>query len=217
VSSNAAEDREQEVKFYLTDPPALQARLDQAGVHLVQPRIHEFNLRFDTAGNDLSREERVLRLRQDAESWLTYKGPEIHGSEVTDRQEIEIRVDDFSSARRLFEALGFHIEFIYEKYRSAYSLEAGSAGGSGPVLVTLDHLPFGDFAEIEGPDPGSIRSAASSLGLDWEARILQSYSAMFKHVKARLGLDFRDLTFANFQPITVTSSDLGVMPADARD
>jgi adenylate cyclase class 2 len=194
-------DQELEVKFYLSDLPALRARLEAAGAQLYKPRVHEINLRFDTPSGDLTRGYRVLRLRQDSEARLTYKGPGELVDGVRSRQELEFTVSDFETARHFLEALGYEVSVMYEKYRATYTLEG--------VLVTLDEMPYGNFAEIEGPDGASIRKTAEVLGLDWERRILDSYIMLFDRLRERLGLAFRDLSFANFEKLTVTGEMLG--------
>ncbi len=200
----AGSEQELEVKFYLDSLAALESRLKELGARLVQPRVREVNLRFDTPTNDLSRSLRLLRLRRDTEARVTYKGPgsEVGGARL--RQELEFTVSDFDTARALFEALGYQVYLMYEKYRATYALDA--------VLVTLDELPYGLFAEIEGPDGDSIQAAARALGLDWDSRILDSYAALFDRVREVLGLDFRDLSFANFEGVKVTPQALGVTP-----
>jgi len=195
-------DQELEVKFYLSDLPALRARLEAAGAQLFKPRVHEINLRFDTPSGDLARGYRVLRLRQDSEARLTYKGPGELVDGVRSRQELEFTVSDFETARHFLEALGYEVSVMYEKYRATYTLEG--------VLVTLDEMPYGNFAEIEGPDGASIRKTAEALGLDWERRILDSYIMLFDRLRERLGLPFRDLSFTNFKELTVTGEMLGI-------
>ena len=46
-------DQELEVKYYISDLPALERRLQSLGAQLVQPRIQELNLRFDLASGEL--------------------------------------------------------------------------------------------------------------------------------------------------------------------
>ncbi len=202
----AGQHQELEVKFYLTDPQGLVRRLEAAGARLRQARTHESNLRFDTPTDGLARELRVLRLRRDTAARLTYKGPSEIREGVWARQELEFTVSDFGSARALLEALGYQVSMTYEKYRTAYRL--------GEVEVTLDEMPYGDFAELEGPAGSAIRAAAEALGLDWEARLLTSYMALFERARLQLGFEFRDLTFENFQGLEVTPEDLAASPAD---
>ncbi|GAB4577883.1 MAG: hypothetical protein Fur0022_06150 [Anaerolineales bacterium] len=197
---------ELEVKFLLANPGAFINRLQALGAHLEAPRLHETNLRFDTPDQALRRSYQVLRLRQDAKARVTYKGPgELQGG-VRARQEIEFGVDDFDAARATFEALGYEVSFVYEKYRTTYQLEN--------VEIVLDETPIGTFTEIEGPDAESIQTTAHHLRLDWNARINDSYVYLFEKAKLALGLPFRDLTFENFRDVVITSQALGVRFGD---
>ena len=196
---------ELEVKFYLPDLAALENKLLAEGGELGQPRVHEINLRFDTPSEELSRTYRVLRLRQDTHAYVTYKGPGEDRDGVRRRQELEFTVSDFSAAQAVFEALGYQVALMYEKYRTTYSL--------GDVLVVLDELPYGNFIEIEGPDGESIRRVAEKLGLDWGKRVLESYVFLFERLRQAKGWDFRDLSFDNFEGMTIYPQELGVSPA----
>ena len=191
---------EQEVKFHIPDLPGLQEKLEGLGAELEQPRTYERNLRFDTSEGDLSATYQVLRLRYDTRSRLTYKGPSVLDREVNARQELEVEVSDFETAREILESLGYEVVVIYEKHRSAYML--------GNVEVSLDEMPFGTFIEIEGPDTDSIRGTAEKLGLVWNERIVLGYMTMFQILKERLMLEFRDLTFGNFKGIQISLADL---------
>jgi adenylate cyclase class 2 len=197
---------EQEAKFYLSNPPALPARLEQQGARLVAPRVRELNLRFDTPDFALTRTFQVLRLRQDARARLTYKGASELAGGIRVRPEVEFEVGDFEEARRFLEALGYAVSFVYEKYRTTWRY--------ADTEVTLDETPLGEFAEIEGGSPAAIEAAARGLGLDWEARINESYAFLFERVKTGLGLPFRDLTFENFAGMRVDAGMLGVSAAD---
>ncbi|HEX7975021.1 MAG TPA: hypothetical protein VF498_11485, partial [Anaerolineales bacterium] len=64
-------DQELEVKYYISDLTALERRLLSLGASLVQPRVRETNLRFDTPQGSLAQGFQVLRLRQDTEARLT--------------------------------------------------------------------------------------------------------------------------------------------------
>ena len=199
-------DQEIEVKFYLQDLAAFRQRLLSAGAFLTQPRVKEINLRFDTPQRDLSQKAQVLRLRQDEAAHLTFKGPGALEGGVLSRQEIEFEVSDFAAARRFLEALGYRVFTTYEKIRENFTL----AG----VQVSLDEMPFGNFTELEGPNPEAIRKLAESLGLAWERRIAMSYLELFAQLKARLALPFDDLTFEAFHGLVIHPEDLGVQPAD---
>lgn len=197
-----ASNQELEVKFCLSSLKNLEDHLISLGAALVQARVHEVNLRFDTPENKLTNSYRVLRLRQDAQAHVTYKGPGLLQDGVRLRQELEFTVSDFATAQALLEALGYGVVVMYEKYRTTYDL--------GVVHVTLDEMPYGYFAEIEGPTPASIRAAAAQLGLDWEKRINDSYLVLFQNARQALGFTFRDLSFTNFKGIDVSPQALGI-------
>jgi adenylate cyclase class 2 len=198
--------QEQEVKYYLGDLPSLEARLKSLRAKLIQARTHETNLRFDLPDGSLTQTYQVLRLRQDSAARMTYKGPSWYDQGVRVRQEIEFRVSDFEAARALFEALGYQVSMMYEKYRTTYELDG--------VQVTLDEMPYGNFAELEGPNPQAIQAANQRLGLDWDARVPESYTALFDLLKAVMRLDFRDLSFENFKDLEVPPSAMNLRPAD---
>jgi adenylate cyclase class 2 len=198
--------QELEIKLYLSDLPAFQAKVEALGGQLVEPRLHEINLRFDTPNGELTRSAQVLRLRQDVAARLTYKGPGKSIDGVHARREIEFTVSDYQSALSLLEALGYQISLMYEKFRTTYLLDG--------LQITLDEMPYGDFTEIEGPQAGAIHTAAEKLGVNWEARILSSYTSLFNHLREELNLTFRDLSFENFAGLDISPAELGVVPAD---
>jgi len=205
---------ELEVKFYVPDLPAFERRLDGVGARLVEPRVHEYNLRFDTSAGELSRAYRALRLRQDRTAQLAYKGPSVDLEGARLREEIEVEVDDFAAARHFLEALGYQVWVIYEKYRTLYELGAsGDQAAGSHVLIALDELPYGNFIELEGGTGQALRAAADLLGLDWEAQIKVSYLELFQVLRKRRDLPFRDLTFENFQGDRITPDVLGVQAA----
>lgn len=199
-------DKEVEVKFYLLNLAGLETRLIRLGADLHEPRVFETNLRFDLPDGSLTRAHQVLRLRSDRVARLTYKGPADMDAAVSVRQEIEVTVSDFAATRRLLEALGYRISVMYEKFRTTYRFNG--------LEVVLDEMPFGNFCEIEGGDAPAIQAAAAALGLDWEARITESYLALFDRVNAASGRALPHLTFAAFAGQVDSAALLGVRPAD---
>jgi len=203
----AANEQELEVKFYVKNLLPFEQKLKQLNATLIQPRTHEINLRFDTPDQSLSRSYQVLRLRQDQEARLTYKGPGEILEGVRIRREIEFSVSDFKSAQSFLEALGYQVIFMYEKYRSVY--------GFNDMLVMLDEMPVGYFLELEGANPEMILSTSQILGLRWETRILDSYTVLFDRVRQSCGLNVRDLSFDNFQGIEIKPEMMDLVYAEA--
>ncbi len=199
------EGSELEMKFYISRREELEMMLNKFG-QLIAPRVLEVNLRFDTPDRSLTAAGKVLRLRRDSKSRVTYKGEGRLEGGANLRRELEFTVSDFDTARALFEALGYQVYTIYEKYRTTYKMDN--------VEVVVDELPTGDFLEIEGPDSESIKRAAQELGLNWEAGIMDSYTVLFERLKGKLGLTFRDLNFENFKGLEISPENLGVKIAD---
>ena len=200
------ENQEIEVKFHVKDLAGLERRLQELGARLAAPRVYETNLRFDRPDGSLASSFQVLRLRQDAAARLTYKGPSQYQDGARVRTEIEFEVGDFDKAKALFEALGYQVALMYEKHRTTYVLDE--------VDVVLDEMPYGAFAELEGPDPARLQSLATRLGLDWERRAPDSYTAIFERLRGVYNFTFRDLSFENFQGKEYPLAAIGIRPAD---
>jgi adenylate cyclase class 2 len=198
--------QELEGKWLLKDLTGFASRLTAMSAQLLHKRIYENNLRFDTPNRDLTPALQVLRLRQDSQVHLTYKGPLDLTSGISLRHEIEVTVDDFERARQLLEALGYEVFFQYEKYRTVYQLDG--------CHIMLDELPYGDFVEIEGPEPAAILALAERLDLRWQDASAVTYAGLFDIFIDNSGYDFRDLTFANFAGISVTPDQLELRWAD---
>lgn len=195
-----------EAKFYIQNLSFFENRLKSLGAACTQPRVHEVNLRFDFPDRSLTRDRRVLRLRQDNRAILTYKGPADPNENVSVRQEIEIEVSSFQSARHFLEALGYEVSVLYEKYRTIYKLDV--------VEVALDEMPYGTFIEIEGPDSASIQIAAAVLRLNWNVRCSESYLSIFYRLCEKRNLNAKNLSFQDFEGLTITAQDLDLQTAD---
>ena len=198
--------QEIEIKFYISRLEDMEEQLHRLNAELIHPRVYEINLRFDNSTNDLQRERRVLRLRRDWRSVLTFKGPMEPGQTVSVRQELEVVVSSFDTTRQILETLGYHVSVMYEKYRTTFHLNK--------TIIALDEMPFGNFLEIEGADADSIHAVADLLGLDWENRCLEGYLALFSRLQRMENLGARNLTFAEMGDRKFTAGDLGLSPAD---
>jgi adenylate cyclase class 2 len=186
---------EQEVKFFLEDTAEMRRQLSLLGARPFQPRMHEANIRFDTADGILTRQRKVLRLRKAGQVILTYKEPEapaLSGVPAPARRslETEIIVDNLEKTAHLLESLGFHSLVRYEKYREVFHWKS--------VLLMFDQLPFGDFLELEGPDLTELRQTAGKLGLDWNNALQSSYMGIFLLLKKTHRLTFLEATFTTF-------------------
>ncbi len=191
------ENLEIEVKFYLTDIESVRNRITELGA-VCQGKVFESNIRYEDADNTLIQKKSLLRLRKDSSVKLTFKSePPVKDNQFKIHRELEVEVSDFSIMHRMLEALGYHKEQVYEKWRETFILNN--------THFCIDNMPYGDFLEIEG-EKTAIRDMADKLGLKWEKRILMNYLRIFDIVRQEMNLSFSDITFDNFKNLRVDSS-----------
>src|SRR4051812_4278387 len=177
---------EREIKLrYDSVESARAAVLAAGGTPLLGRRLQEDAL-LDTEDESLRRRRCVLRIRvENGKSRITFKGP-VQPSEMKVRDELETMVGDGVLLLRVFEELGFHVWFRYEKYREEFTHD--------DVIVAIDETPVGVFVEIEGSEQG-IASMAHALGRRSSDYILDSYRGLFLKHRDELGLAGTDMLF----------------------
>lgn len=199
--------QETEVKFFVKDLDRVEMRLRELKAHLIQPRVHEVNLRFDNADGSLRKNFKVLRLRQDTETKFTFKGPsEERSGGVLSRKEIEFNVESFDAAKEFLEELGFSPIVFYEKYRTTYELNY--------VHIMLDELPYGTFVEIESDNIDALQKTAELLDLNWSMIVKAGYHTLFERITEKFKLNPSQLSFDALRPFNVSAEDLSISPAD---
>jgi len=188
------ENIEIEVKFYLEDIEGMRRNLLELGVES-KGRVFETNIRYEDNQLSLIQKKTLLRLRKDEKTTLTFKSvPKTKSRDFKVFNELEVEVDDMATMGQILEALGFHPEQKYEKWRETLVLER--------TKMFLDRMPYGDFLEIEG-QPQDIKNWIARLGLNWHRRILLNYLEIFEIIKKKHNLQIKDLTFKNFKNLNV--------------
>lgn len=188
---------ETEVKLLVSDLAVVESRLQDVGAQLTVPRVLERNVRFENTEQSLTAHGIVLRLREDNVVRLTYKEPSVGVTDgIITRFEAEVTVSDFATMQLILAKLGYQPAMTYEKYRTTYHLDE--------TEVLLDELPYGNFVEIEGTS-ATIEATISTLELGDAPRLPASYTRLFENLRAKLSLNFHDLTFANFEDIEIPS------------
>jgi adenylate cyclase class 2 len=170
-------------------------RLRNAGLELVlvSPRHFEDNWLLDSYEHQLFNKGAALRIRSvEGKGWVTYKGlvRESAGSPLKIREEIEAETSEPERMTELFERLGFHRTFRYQKYRTTYEL----ALEEHELEVAFDETPMGKFIEIEGDETWVLRVLEIS-GFSIKDIIRDSYPELqASRCKAR-GIPLEDLVF----------------------
>ena len=177
---------EREIKLrYDSVESARAAILATGATPLLGRRLQEDAL-LDTADESLRRRRCVLRVRlENGKSRLTFKGP-VQPSVMKLRDEFETIVGDGVVLLRVFEELGFHVWFRYEKYREEFAAE--------DVIIAIDETPFGTFVEIEGGEENIHRTAAA-LGKSAKDYIIDSYRGLFLQHREEFGFAGQHMVF----------------------
>ncbi|MFH1616063.1 MAG: class IV adenylate cyclase [Planctomycetota bacterium] len=140
---------------------------------------------FDDHDRTLTKTDNCLRIRQQVSQgretiFLTYKGPKAATS-LKQRDEIQIKIDDFEAGMKMLESLGYERVLFFQKRRQLWLL--------GPCRVSLDELPvIGTFVEIEGPGEEEIHVVQGRLGLSGASHIAKSYAEMICEAASLEGL-----------------------------
>jgi adenylate cyclase, class 2 len=189
---------EREIKLRFDSADDARAAVLAAGcTPLLGRRLQEDAL-LDTEDEQLRRRRCVLRVRvENGKSRVTFKGP-VQPSIMKLREEFETLVGDGEVLMKIFEELGLHVWFRYEKYREEFSHE--------DVIVAIDETPVGAFVEIEGGEQG-IESMASALGRSTSDYIVDSYRSLFLRHRDTLGSTDTDMMFTEKVALLPAAAD----------
>lgn len=177
---------EREVKLRFNSPEDARAAIVAAGAAPLRCRRLQEDALLDTEDESLRRRQCVLRIRTDSgKSLLTFKGPVQPGS-MKMREEHETVVSDGEVLQHVFEELGLHVWFRYEKYREEFAAE--------DVTIAIDETPVGTYVEIEGGEQG-ILDMAAALGRSPADFILESYRGLFVSHAKEFGLLGTNMVF----------------------
>jgi len=177
---------EREIKLRYDSVESAQAAVLAAGATPRLGRRLQEDALLDTDDESLRRRRCVLRIRvENGKSRITFKGP-VQPSDMKVRDEFETVIGDGALLLRVFEELGFHVWFRYEKYREEFTHEN--------VIVAIDETPVGIFVEIEGCEQG-IASMARALGRRPADYVVDSYRTLFLKHRDEFGLAGTDMVF----------------------
>ncbi len=141
-------------------------RLDQAEAIALRQRLQalsapcleeDFEENTIYSGHGLDPARQALRLRRTRNgATLAFKERQPSRSAIKRQREEETAVGDPQAAARILEALGFRPTLVYEKRRATFMVDR--------CRVSVDELPFGLFAEVEG-EAADIARVEKLLGL----------------------------------------------------
>jgi adenylate cyclase class 2 len=172
-----------EAKLKVDSLQQIESKLTELSAEFLEEQLHTDSY-FDDASDTFKNSDRALRLRclsveGKEKIFLTYKGPK-EKTNLKERQELEIEINDVNSAEKLLSAIGFEKSLVLQKKRQLWQLEQ--------CKVSLDELPLlGTFVEIEGPGQQKITGVQRSLQLENVPHIPQSYVSLIEEKLCQLG------------------------------
>lgn len=177
---------EREVKLRFGSADEARAAVVATGATPLRCRRLQEDALLDTEDEAMRRRGCALRIRTESgKSLVTLKGPVQPGT-MKMREEHETVVSDGAVLQHVFEALGLHVWFRYEKYREEYAAE--------DVTIAIDETPVGTFVELEGHEHG-ILAMTAALGRSPADFILDSYRNLFITHGADCGLRGHHMLF----------------------
>jgi len=163
---------ETEIKLAVPDVKTARRLLRAGGFTISRRRVFESNVIFDTPKLTLRKASTLLRVREaGGVTTVTYKGRPLTAKHKT-REELELEIGDAAALGAIFERLGLHPVFRYEKYRTEFRQNRGAC------MATLDETPVGTYIELEG-SPRWIDRTARRLGFSEQDYILLSYARIY--------------------------------------
>ncbi len=170
---------EREIKLSYDSPAAARRAVVEAGATPLRARRLQSDCLLDRETEPLAKRHNTLRIRVDGadRAYVTFKGAPVL-SKTKVREELETTVGDGALLLKLFERLGFHVWFRYQKYREEFR--------SGDLMIAVDEAPIGTFVELEGSEK-DILAMAKTLGRPTSDFVLDSYLALFRKHRAARG------------------------------
>ena len=123
-------------------------------------KVEDF--RYDTQSRKLSKQGKVLRVRQRGEhTFLNVKGKKTSKEGIVKREEISVKVSDIKIIRSLLKELGYSMIFSLKKHRIEYKLE--------DITFDIDEYPgMSPILEIESDNHPSVERYLKILNIKEE-------------------------------------------------
>jgi len=148
-----------ELKFLDINVDEIKQKLEDLGAKLkydAQTESYPFLSEGFHSSDSNMKYLRIRKVNDDVR--ITYKDP-AKESNMTNREEIEIKVDNYEQAIKLIEKLGFKKGKVFRKHRIHYEL-----GEIHFELDTLENIPT--YLEIEAQNEEDIKDICIKLDLD---------------------------------------------------
>lgn len=178
-----------EIKLKVNDIDKEIQKIQNLGAILIHDFEFEDNVIFDLTDQSLKKKGTVLRIRKYGNKYTVTLKEKVPGeSRYKELSEVEMEVENPDTLKLMFQKIGFHVVYRYQKYRAEYKWRN--------LHIYCDKTPIGNFLELEGKKE-EIDEAALQLEYNQENYINISYLAYhIEYLKSR-GLPPEDMLFKN--------------------
>ena len=170
-------DKEVEIKILEIDVDAVTQKLDKLGAELIFDDYMNA-IFFDDDHKTMEKENKMLRLRKEAENCELVFKKVIYKEGIRVNEESTVEVGDFDKMREILICAGFKENYAHSKHRKEY-LFNGLKIAIDTYEGNLSHIPT--FLEIEGTDEKQVIVGAAFLGFrprtfkNWTTRDLEKF------------------------------------------
>lgn len=164
---------ELEAKFLDIEPSEMRGKLRAAGAVLVHPERLMKRTNFDFPDLRLEKIGGWVRVRDEGDRiTLSYK--QLNHRGLTGTKETEVTVNDYRAACDFLTAISLVAKAYQETKREKWTL--------GECEITIDTWPWiPTTLEIEGKSEDQLKTAASSLGLEWTRALHGDIAIAYTH------------------------------------
>ncbi len=179
-----------EVKFLDIDVGAIKRKLENLGAEFIGEFLYK-SKSYDYANKSLKAKDAWVRLRDEGDKiTLTYKQRLKSEDALKDSgmREIEVNVNDFTTADNILKEIGLVEKFYEEKKRARYVLDG--------VECDIDQWPLiPPYIELEGKSLEELKKVAEKLGFNWAYYHMCSAMQIFD----KYGIDENSFSILTFE------------------
>lgn len=149
---------EYEATFIPVDKDEMRKKLRKAGAKLERSEFMQRRTVF-ALPKDHEIKNGWLRVRDEGDK-ITLSLKSVIAGKIEDQKELCLEIDDFDTANKLVETIGFKTKSYQESKRELWKI--------GDVEITIDTWPFLEpLVEVEGESEEKVKEVSEKLGFEW--------------------------------------------------
>lgn len=163
-----------EAKFYPVDKDQLRLKLKEVGASLISPEHLMRRVIYDhKSHSDFICD--FVRVRDEGTKITMSAKTHSQTGKMVDEKEVEIVVNNYDNATKIFKAMGFIPDRYQETLRESWIL--------GDVHIDIDTWPgLEPYCEIESDSEEKIKQISEKLGFNWSDHFVSNSMDMYADI-----------------------------------